>query len=155
VSVSGSHIAVAVAAFSSRFGLEAAEFHSIPTGTVSVSFAQKMGDNAVSGPTEEDKIIARKARFGLKTEVDKKKERALRFDMYHPDVENERKAQRAKRFAGAGATVTPCSTGVNVSDLTEEARKAYRAKRFASSNGIDDFNKLKRRAERFGITMYE
>jgi len=124
--------------------------------TVSVSFAQKTGDSAVSGPTEEDKIIARKARFGLKTEVDKKKERALRFDMYHPDVENERKAQRAKRFAGTGSTVIPCSTGkVNVSNLTEEARKAYRAKRFASSNGIDDFNKLKRRAERFGITMYE
>jgi len=81
--------------------------------------------------SEKQRLLARKARFGIKTEKDRQKERALRFDLYHPEVEGEKLAQRAKRFANGPLDVGGQRT--STANMSESEKLTLRAKRFATT----------------------
>mmetsp|Transcript_30993 Transcript_30993/g.68725 ORF Transcript_30993/g.68725 Transcript_30993/m.68725 type:complete len:251 (-) Transcript_30993:1403-2155(-) len=91
---------------------------------------------AASGPkttvNEQERLKLREERF-KDPNVEKIKERALRFGLSHPEVEKEKAKKRAERF------------GLSHPEIEDEKKKA----RMARFGIVDEDTKLKMRADRF------
>ncbi|PHJ26072.1 sap domain-containing protein [Cystoisospora suis] len=110
-----------------------------PTGDAAVS---KIDTKSMS---EEERRALRKAKFGMKTDADKKLERAKRFGLSVPELEEEKKKLRAMRFGlGEGQ--------FQASDEAEAEKRKKRAERFGL---VSEDEKKRKRAERFGMTSEE
>jgi len=115
--------------------------------------ATKTGSNGQDCEDDGQKMVDRAKRFGLKipeVEDEKKLDRAKRFGLPVPELDAEKKAERAKRF------------GTSAGVLSDKDRKAERAKRFAGGNATSDPDqddkleeKMKQRAARFGTEKEE
>ncbi|PFH34597.1 SAP domain-containing protein [Besnoitia besnoiti] len=104
--------------------------------------------------TEEERRALRKAKFGVKTDDEKKLDRARRFGLSVPELEEEKKKLRAERFgtAAAPAASKPSSIGTVAVDQEEEERRRKRAERFGI---VSEEEKKRKRAERFGVSSEE
>eukprot|EP00951_Prasinocladus_malaysianus_P030441 scaffold286762_cov47-Prasinocladus_malaysianus.AAC.1 len=106
--------------------------------------------------TAEEKRLARAQRFGMtttETELAKKKARAERFGI--PASEDDRRAERAKRFGGDGGTKDTKALSGGKPSMTGEVQEKLKARaaRFGIPTELseDELKKRKEeRAKRFG-----
>lgn len=124
------------------------------TGAAEKAAAQSRASAAIKitqSMTEEERRALRKAKFGTKTDDEKKLDRARRFGLSVPELEEEKKRLRAERFGSAPAAKTSSIESLPV-DKLEEERRRKRAERFGI---VSEEDKKRKRAERFGVTTEE
>eukprot|EP00922_Rhytidocystis_sp_ex-Travisia-forbesii_P018982 GHVS01028184.1.p1 GENE.GHVS01028184.1~~GHVS01028184.1.p1 ORF type:complete len:252 (+),score=58.18 GHVS01028184.1:59-814(+) len=108
--------------------------------------------------TEEERAVHRREKFGAVTEADRKLDRAKRFGLDVPELELQKKHQRAQRFGtpvtGGSQTAAKMGSGsqiwaaANAPANTEELeRRKKRSERFGV---VDEVDKRRKRGERFG-----
>jgi hypothetical protein len=117
----------------------------IPSGSSSFTGALA----SASTMTEEERIAARKARFGVVVvpDVTKKKNDKVKESLTNADDAAKKAAARLQRFTGTAGTMET-TTAV---DSAEEERKRKRAERFASlsaSGAVVDEEESKRAARK-------
>ncbi|XP_026193036.1 SAP domain-containing ribonucleoprotein [Cyclospora cayetanensis] len=122
-----------------------------PDAVAPASGATSAVSSITPAMSEEEKLAARKAKFGIKTDKDKLQERAKRFGLFDPAVEEEKKKQRAQRF-GLSPSSAAASTQVRTISTEEAEKRKKRAERFGI---VDEEERKRKRAERFGIESEE